>query len=183
MINLDSSKPDFDKVVEQLKAELGSLRGTRATPALVDDIMVEVYGAQQPIKALASISVTDPKTLTIEPWDKSILKDIERAIQSANKGFGSVNDGQLLRIVFPPLTEESRKELVKIVHTRLEESRNAVKSVREKLRQIIMDEEKNKKISEDEKFRQLEKLDKMTGEYNDKLKSLGEHKEKEIMTV
>lgn len=183
MPNLDSSKPDFDKVVEHLKAELGSLRGTRATPALVDDLMVEVYGAQQPIKALASISVTDPKTLTIEPWDKSIIKDIERAIQGSNKGLNPVNEGKLLRIVFPPLTEESRKELVKIVHTRLEESRNAIKSVREKLRQMIMDEEKNKKISEDEKFRQLEKLDKITVEYNDKLKSLGEHKEKEIMTV
>lgn len=183
MPNLDLSKPDFEKVLEHLKLELGSLRGTRATPALVDDLMVEVYGAQQPLKALASISVADPKTLTIEPWDKSILKDIERAIQAANKGFSPVNDGQLLRIIFPPLTEESRKELVKIAHTRMEESRNAIKSVREKLRQMIIDEEKNKKISEDEKFRQLEKLDKITGEYNDKLKSLGEHKEKEIMTV
>lgn len=183
MINLDASKSDFDKTVEHLKLELGSLRGTRATPALVENIMIEVYGVKQPLKALASISVADPKTLTIEPWDKSIVKDVERAIQGANKGLSLVSEGQLLRIVFQPLTEESRKELVKIARARLEDSRNAIKSVREKLRQIIIEEEKNKKISEDEKFRQLEKLDKMTGEYNDKLKSLGELKEKEIMTV
>lgn len=183
MLNLDLSKLEFEKIIEHLKVEFGSLRSTRATPALVEDIMIEAYGARQSLKTLASISATDPKTLVVEPWDKSIVKDVERGIQTAQKGLNPVNEGHLLRIVFPPLTEESRKELVKIVHTRLEDSRGVVKSVREKLRQIIMEEEKSKKISEDEKFRQLEKLNKMTGEYNDKLKSLGELKEKEIMTV
>lgn len=183
MINIENSKQDFEKVIIHLKDGLGSLRGTRATPAIVENVIVEAYGAKQPLKALAAIAVSDPKTLVIEPWDKSIIKDIEKAIQTAGIGVNPVNEGPLIRIALPPLTEESRKELVKIVRTRQEDARGAVKGIREKLRQTIIGEEKNKKISEDEKFRQLEKLDKIVGEYNDKIKGLGESKEKEIMTV
>lgn len=183
MINLDSQKPEFEKVITHLRGELGALRGTRATPALVEHILVEAYGIKQPLKVLAAISVADPKTLTIEPWDKSIAKDIEKGIQLANVGVNPVNEGQLIRMVLPPLTEESRRELVKIVHSRLEESRGAVRTIREKLRQQILEAHKKKELSEDEKFRQLEKLDKMVADYNEQVKKIGEGKEKEIMTV
>ncbi|MBI2551855.1 ribosome recycling factor [Candidatus Uhrbacteria bacterium] len=183
MINLDGSKSEFEKSVTHLKSELGGLRSTRATPALVEHVMVEVYGSKQSLKALASISVVDPKTLTIEPWDKSIAKEIERAVSAANLGINPVNEGQIIRIILPPLTEESRKELVKIIHDRLESVRQALRTLREKLRQQIIDAEKKKEISEDEKYKQLEKLDKLVGEYNEQVKKLGESKEKEIMTV
>lgn len=183
MINLDASKPEFEKVVAHLRGELGALRGTRATPALVEHVVVEAYGMKQQLKALASISVVDPKTLTIEPWDKSIMKDIEKAIQVAGVGVNPVNEGALIRMVLPPLTEESRRELVKIIHTRLEDARGGVRTIREKLRQQIIDAEKKKEMSEDEKYKQLEKLDKMVGEYNEQIKKIGEIKEKEIMTV
>src|SRR3989339_2030148 len=158
MLNLESSKPDFEKIVSYLRSELGALRGTRATPALVEGVQVDVYGGRQPLKALSSISVLDPKTLVVEPWDKSVIKEIERAIHLANVGVNPVNEGQLLRIVLPPLTEESRKELVKIVRNKTEEVRDRVRTLREKLRQMVLESEKKKEIGEDEKFRQLEKL-------------------------
>lgn len=183
MVNLEQHKPEFEKVVAHLRAELGALRGTRATPALVEHIVVEAYGMKQPLKALASIAVADPKTLTIEPWDKAIMKDVEKAIQLGNLGVNPVNEGKLIRMVLPPLTEESRKELAKIVHGRLEDTRGGIRTIREKIRQQILDAEKKKELSEDDKFRQLEKLDKMVTEYNEEVKKIGEAKEKEIMTV
>lgn len=181
--NLEASKPEFAKGITHLKSELSSLRGTRATPALIDELQVEAYGARQPLKALASISVPDPRTLIVEPWDKAVVKDIERAIQASGKGLNPVNEGQVLRIVLPPLTEESRRELVKIVQKRVEEARTKVRAVREDFRERIMKAEKNKEMSEDEKFRQLEKLDEIAGEYNEQIKKIWEAKEKEIMTV
>ena len=138
---------------------------------------------KQSLRALASIAVADARTLTIEPWDKGIMKDIEKAIQTANMGVNPVNDGKLIRLVLPSLTEESRRELAKIVHGRLEEARGGVRTMREKLRQQIMEAERKNEISEDEKYKQLEKLDKMVGEYNEQAKKIGEAKEKEIMTV
>lgn len=183
MINLDTNKPEFEKVMAHLKGELGALRGTRATPAILEHVMVEAYGSSQPLKALAAISVLDPKTLSVEPWDKSVLRDIEKAIQTANLGIGSAVDGQRIRVTLPPLTEETRRELVKIIHDKLETARQSVRTLREKLRQQVIEAEKKKEVGEDEKFRQLEKLDKMVGEYNEQIKKIGETKEKEIMTV
>lgn len=183
MASLDASKPDFGKIITHLKTELGSLRGTRATPALLEHVMVEAYGASQSLKALAAISVLDPKTLSVEPWDKSVLRDIEKAIQVANLGIGSAVDGQRIRVTLPPLTEETRRELVKIIHDKLETARQSVRTLREKLRQQVIEAEKKKEIGEDEKYKQLEKLDKMVGEYNEQIKKTGETKEKEIMTV
>lgn len=183
MVNLDTSKQEFEKIFEHLRTELASLRGTRATPALIDEIQIEAYGARQPLKALASISVPDPRTLRIEPWDKSIVKDIERGIAGSGKGLNPVSEGNILRIALPPLTEESRKELVKIVHDKLEEARRRVRTARDALRQSIQAAEKKKEISEDDKFKQLKKLDELVGDYNEKIKGIGEAKEKEIMTV
>lgn len=183
MVNLEASKQEFEKAVERLRAELGSLRGTRATPALIDELQVEAYGARQPLKALASISVPDSKTLVIEPWDKSIIKDIEKGIVSSNTGLNPVNEGNMLRLVLPPLTEESRRELVKIVHDKMEDARRRVRTARDELRQAIQGAEKKKEISEDEKFKQLKKLDELVGEYNEKVKKTGEGKEKEIMQI
>lgn len=183
MVNIETHKPEFEKVIAHLKGELGALRGTRATPALLEHVMVEAYGSSQSLKALAAISVLDPKTLSVEPWDKSVFRDIEKAIQVANLGVGSAVDGQRIRVTLPPLTEETRRELVKIIHDKLETARQTVRTLREKLRQQIIDAERKKEIGEDEKYKQLEKLDKMAADFNDQIKKIGEAKEKEIMTV
>lgn len=182
-MNLDSHKPDFDKIIERLRNELGSLRTSRATPALVENIVVEAYGARQPLKALASLSAPDPKTLLIDPWDKSLVKEIEKAVVAAGAGLNPVNEGSHLRIVLPSLTEESRRELVKLLSAKLEESRQMVRASREKIRASIQNAERNKEVTEDEKYELLKKLDEMVGKYNDEMKKIGEMKEKEIMTV
>lgn len=182
-MNLDSHKQDFEKIIERLRNEFSSLRTSRATPALVENIIVEAYGARQSLKTLASLNAPDPKTLLIDPWDKSLVKEIEKAIVAAGVGLNPVNEGSHLRIVLPSLTEESRRELVKLLSAKLEESRQMVRASREKIRASIQNAERSKEVTEDEKYELLEKLDEMVGKYNDEMKKMGEMKEKEIMTV
>ncbi len=183
MINIQDRKPEFQKAIEHLKKELSQFRTGRATPALVEDIKVEAYGSQMEMKAMGSIQVSDPKTLTIEPWDKNLLKDIEKAIVAANIGINPVNDGKLIRLVMPKLTEETRKDLIKLMGKKLEEARVGVRRVRDEVKEFILSEEKNKKITEDERYRAQDALDKMASEFNDTVKKMGEEKEKEIMTI
>lgn len=183
MINLDSYKPEFDKAIEHLKNEIAALRTGRATPALVEDILVEAYGVKTPLKGLASVSVSDPKTLLIEPWDKGVLKEIEKSIQLANIGINPVNEGVRLRLSIPPLTEESRMELIKILQQKLEQSRISLRSIRDKVRGEIVEAERQKQITEDDRYRSQEKLDELIEEYNFRIKEIGEQKEKEIMTI
>ena len=183
MNNLDSHKQDFEKIIEHLRNELDSLRTSRATPALVENIIVEAYGARQQLKALASSSAPDPKTLLIAPWDKTLVKEIEKAIVAAGIGLNPVNEGTHLRIVLPSLTEEGRHELVKLLSAKLETSRQMVRASREKIRAGIQDAGRKKEVTEDERYELQEKLDEMVGKYNDEMKKMGEMKEKEIMTV
>jgi len=183
MINLDSNKPEFDKAIEHLKNEIAALRTGRATPALVEDISVEAYGVKTPLKGLASVSVSDPKTLLIEPWDKGVLKEIEKSIQLANIGINPVNEGVRLRLSIPSLTEESRRELIKILQQKLEQSRISLRSIRDKVRGEIIEAERQKQITEDDRYRSQEKLDELIEEYHFRIKEIGEQKEKEIMTI
>jgi|SRR3989338_7129121 len=180
---IDQYKDQFTSALERLKHELRGLRTGRATPALVEDLVVEAYSIKQPLKSLASITITDAKTLTVEPWDKSILKSIEAAIAAAGIGFNPVNDGQRLRLPLPELTQERRLELIKVLHKKLEDGRIAVRQIREEVKRGIDSAEKNKEMSEDEKFREQETLEKVVKEYNEKIKVIGEEKEKEINTV
>ncbi len=183
MFNIQEHKPELQKVIEHLKKELSQFRTGRATPALVEDIKVEAYGSQMEMKAVGSIQVTDPKTLAIEPWDKNLLKDIEKAITAANIGINPVNDGKLIRLVMPKLTEETRKDLIKVMGKKLEEARIGVRRVRDEVKEKIVTQEKEKKIAEDERYRLQDALDKMASEFNEMIKRMGEEKEKEIMTV
>ena len=121
--------------------------------------------------------------MVVEPWDKSIIKEMEKAIGAAGTNLNPVNDGNVLRIVLPPLNEESRKQLVKLLSSKVEEARVAVRGVREKARAAIQAAEKAKEVNEDERYRLQEKLDVIVGEYNERIKKLGEDKEKEVMTV
>lgn len=183
MFNIQEHKPEFQKTVDHLKKELSQFRTGRATPALVEDIKVEAYGSQMELKATGSIQVSDPKTLTIEPWDKNLLKDIEKAIVAANIGINPVNDGKVLRLVMPKLTEETRRDLIKAMSKKLEEARVGVRRVRDEVKDKIVAMEKEKKIAEDERYRAQDVLDKTAAEFNEIIKKLGEDKEKEILTV
>jgi len=183
MISLDSYKQNFSQIVDHLKEEFGRLRTGRANPAILDNIHVEAYGSAMPLKGVASISIVDPKTISIEPWDKTLLKDIEKAIQAGDLGLNPVNDGKLLRLIMPPMTEEFRKELVKVIGQRLEQERVILRQLRDEIREEIFAEEKNKEIGEDQRFQLQEKLEKMVKELNDRLKEIAEEKEKEVMTI
>lgn len=169
--------------MEHLKVDLASLRTGRAHPSLVENIMADAYGVKTPIRGLANIIISDPKTLLIEPWDKGIIKDIEKAIQVANIGINPMNEGTKLRLSMPSLTEETRKELIKILGQKLEQGRISVRNMREVVRDEIAKAEEDKKIAEDEKHRAQEELEKFIKEQNDEIKAIGEKKEQDLMTI
>ena len=173
----------FEKNLEFFKTDINSLRTGRVSPSLVEKILVESYGTKTELLQLASIMSPEPQTIVIKPWDRNILKDIERAITSSDIRVNPVIDGDLVRLNFPSLTEENRKELVKILHKKLEDGRVTIKMTREKIKDEVLAAEREKIISEDEKFQALEDLDDVTKEFNEKIKQLGEAKEKEIMTI
>jgi len=180
---IEETKPRFTNAVEFLQGELSTIRTGRATPALVEDIMVEAYGVETPIKGLATINVPDAKTLVVDPWDKSVLKDIEAALQKADLGINPVVDSNILRLVMPEMTEENRKEMVKKMKEKLEEAKVKIRSAREEARSRITQMEKDKEISEDEKYKYQEDLDKATKDHSEKIDQIGKSKEEEIMTI
>ncbi len=159
------------------------MRTGRASAALIEGIRVEIYGQSMDLKSNASITVPDNKTLQIEPWDKSIVKDIEKALIDANLGMMPNVAGTVIRLVMPPMNEENRKSMVKLVNQRAEGAKITMRNIREKIKGAIQADEKAKTISEDERKRLLEQLDKMVAEYNAKIEAFTEDKEKEIMTV
>lgn len=176
-------KGEFEQAIDFLKKDISSLRTGRATPALVEDIMIEAYGTKQQLKAVASISVADAKTLNIEPWDKSIMQAVEVGIRNSSLGISPVNDGKLIRLPLPTLTHERRAELIKVLHQKLEGARIAMRKIREDIRAMIEMEFESKNISEDEKFTYFDEVEKLIKEYNEKIKVIGEEKEKEITTI
>ena len=176
-------KPSFEGVIDHLHQELNQMRTGRATPALVEGLQVEAYGSVMEMKGVGSISVLDAKTLVIEPWDKGLLKAIEKSIHESSLGINPVVDSKVVRLSMPMMTEENRKALVKVMKEKIEEAKVSARGVREKVRNEIMEAEKGGELSEDEKFKLLEELDKMTKEYTDKVEDLGKQKEEEIMTV
>jgi ribosome recycling factor len=182
-MDISSKQQEFDKSIDFLKQDISSLRTGRANTALVEDLMVESYGTKQPVKAVGTIAVPDAKTVTIEPWDKSQLLNIEKAVRESSLGINPVNNGTQIILAMPELTSERRQELIKVLHQKLEGARISVRKIREDVRSEIEKAEDKKEISEDEKYKLQEELDKMTKEYNDKIKDVGEKKEKEINTV
>lgn len=182
-IFLTSKKPAFETVLDHLQKELATLRTGRATPQLVEDIRVNAYDSVMELKGLASISVQDAKTIVIDPWDKGLTQAIEKAIRDSGTGLSPAADGGVIRIMLPAMTEENRVKLVKFMKEKLEDSRIALRGVREMVRDEILEKEKNKDMSEDEKFKLLDELEKLTKEYNEEISEMGEKKEDEIMTV
>jgi len=169
--------------VRALEDDLAAIRTGRASPALVDRLSVEYYGSPTPLQQLATISSPEPRLLTIRPFDPASLKDIERAILASDLGLTPNNDGKVIRLNIPTLTEERRLELVKVVRNRTEEGRVAVRNVRRDALNDMRDFEKEKMISEDDLKRGSDDLQKLTDRYIETLNELCEHKENEVLEV
>lgn len=180
---LDEQKAEFQAAVDHYHKELQGMRTGRASAALVEGIRVEAYGQSMDLKSNASITIPDNKTIQIEPWDKSIVKDIEKALVDANLGMQPNTAGTVIRLVMPPMNEENRKNMVKLVGQREEAAKIVIRNLREKVKTAIQNDEKEKAISEDEKRRELEKLDKLVADWNTKIEAITSAKEEEIMTV
>jgi ribosome recycling factor len=180
---LDSHKEDFGNVVDFFHKEINSLRVGRANPEILDTILIEAYGVKNKISGLASISVTDARSMAVQPWDKSVLKEIEKGIVEADLGLSVVNDGEKVRLTLPVMTEENRKNLVKKLNEMMEESRISVRRVRDEVKQSIEAAEKEKEISEDDKFRFIKELEEEVQAKNESIKQLRDKKEIDIMTI
>ena len=169
--------------IHSLEEDLTGIRTGRASPALVERLQVEYYGASVPLVQLANISVPEPRAILIRPFDATSLKAIERGILASDLGLTPNNDGKVIRLNLPPLTEERRRDLVKLVHNRLEEARIAVRNVRRDLIKDLREFEKEKMISEDDLKKAEEELQKLTDRHIQQIESVGQRKEREIMEV
>lgn len=169
--------------IDALEDDLSAIRTGRASPALVERMPVDYYGANTPLIQLASISVPEPRQLLIRPFDPSTLKDIERAIMASDLGLTPNNDGKMIRLILPQLTEERRLELVRVVHNRMEETRVRIRNTRRDLIKDLREFEKEGLISEDDLERGEKELQELTDKLNKKVEEVGERKETEIMEV
>lgn len=171
------------KTVDLLAKEYTTLRAGRATPALLEKVFVDYYGAPTPVNQLATVSAPEPRLLVIQPWDRNLAPQIEKAILRSNLGVTPTSDGYLIRIPIPPLTQEKRKELVKILYKKAEEARVAVRNLRREGNEQFRAEEKKGRISEDEIRRNLAEIQKTTDKYIKKIDQILEAKKKEIMEL
>ena len=169
--------------IHALEDNLATVRTGRASPALVERLMVEYYGTPSPLQNLATITAPEPRMLLIKPFDASTLKEIEKAIRNSDLGLNPNNDGKVIRLNLPPLTEERRRDLIKVVHHRLEEARVAIRNVRRNVHDDMREFEKEKLISEDELKRGEVELQKLTDKYVAKVDELGARKEADIKEV
>src|SRR5690242_5508197 len=175
-------KTRMDKAVEDFRTNLAAARTGRATVNMLDPVRVAAYGSEMPLNQLAQVHASDAQLLTVQPFDPGIMNDIEKAIRSAGLGLNPQNDGKMIRIPVPPLTEERRREMVKHLHKILEDHRTAIRNVRRDGNEAIKKAMKEKKITEDEERRALEEIQKLTDDEIKKMEELCKSKEKELMT-
>lgn len=178
---INQKKPEFDKILEFYKSDIASIRTGRANPSLVENIEVDYYNQKFHIKELASISAPEPRTIVIQPWDKGVVEAIGGAIRKSDLGLNPVVDGQIIRLNIPPLTEERRKEFIKLLKQKAEESRIKFRRIREDIWDRVQKMERAHEIREDEKFKAKDDLQKLIDEYNKKIEDLEKKKEGEIM--
>ena len=180
---LASHEERMQKSIEALKREFGSLRAGRATPSLLDKVMVEYYGAPTPVNQIANVSVPEPRMIIIQPYEKSILHDIEVAIMKSDLGLSPNSDGTAIRLSIPSLTQERRQDLVKTVNKKTEEAKVAIRNVRRDGNDAIKKLEKGKEITEDESKKGQEKIQKLVDKYIKLVDTTRDAKEKEVMEV
>jgi ribosome recycling factor len=180
---LADAKDRMGKAVEALRKELATIRTGRAHPGLIEHLRVDYYGAPTPLNQLATISVPEPRLLVIQPWDRQSLGDIEKAIHKADLGLNPINDGNVIRLAIPQLTEERRKELAKVVRKKVEEGRVAVRNVRRDRHDELRRLQREKEISEDAQYLAQEELQKLTDGFIQEIERVGEEKEAELLAV
>jgi ribosome recycling factor len=173
----------MDKAIDALKKDLGSIRTGRASLSIFDGMMVDYFGTPTPLNHVATLSVPESRLITIQPWDPKVISDIEKAIQKSDLGINPGNDGKIIRIAIPPLTEERRKEIVKQVHKRGEEAKISLRNIRRDGNDEMKQLEKEAHLSEDDTKRSLEEIQKTTDSYIKKVDETVAHKEEEVMEV
>jgi ribosome recycling factor len=173
----------MQKAVDGLARELTTIRTGRAATALVDNIMVDYHGAVAPLRQIASIFTPEANLITIQPWDRTLLRDIEKGILKADIGLNPQNDGSIIRLIIPPLSEERRRDLAKLVSRRVEERRVVLRNIRRDAIGKLREMEKNKEISQDELQNSNKQIDRLTNSFIDKVDKIGQDKEKEIQEV
>ncbi|MCK4354950.1 ribosome recycling factor [Candidatus Parcubacteria bacterium] len=173
-------EPEMEKVIEFLEKEMAKLRTSRVSPSLVEDIVADCFGQKFPLKQLATISVTGPREIVIQPWDKSYLESIEKSIAQSAVVASPIVDKETIRLSFPPLTEEYRKNLLKFISEKQEDARKTIRHWREDAWREIQDKQMAGEISEDNKYRAKDDLQDLVDKYNKKVEEMGENKRKEI---
>lgn len=177
------AKEKMEKALDVLERDYGAIRAGRANPNVLDKVLVDYYGTPTPINQMAAVSVTDAQTITIQPWDMSSLKDIDRAIQTSDIGINPMNDGKLIRLTFPPITEERRRELAKEIAKRSEESKIAIRNVRRDCIDTLKKMKKGNEITEDDLKEGEKKLQDITDQFSKKIEDTEKKKEKEILSI
>ena len=180
---LANAEGRMGKAIDALRRDLGGIRTGRASPSLVERLTVEYYGTPTPLNQLAGISVPEPRLLVIQPWDRGTMGSIEKAIQKSELGLNPSNDGQVIRITIPPLTEERRKQLVKVVHGHVEEGKVAIRNIRRDAMADVRELMTERLISEDDERRAEHQVDELTKRFIDEADKIGRAKEREVLEV
>ncbi len=180
---LQDAEERMQKAVDALQRELKTLRAGRATPALLDKVVVDYYGAPTPLNQMANISAPEARLLVVQPWDKNVVKDVEKALLKSDLGLTPNSDGAIIRLAIPELTQDRRRELVKVVKKKAEEARVSIRNIRREANDDMKELEKEKEISEDEFHRSQDEVQKLTDNYVKKVDGVLQSKEEEIMEV
>jgi ribosome recycling factor len=183
MPSLKEARARMEAALEAVQREFATVRTGKATPALLDTVKVEAYGAKMPLNQVASVNTPEPSLIVVQPFDKTLIADIERAIQTSDLGFNPANDGNIIRVPVPPLNEERRREYVKILHKMAEEGKVSIRHARHTARDEIQQRIKDHELGEDDGHRELDEVEKMTHEFTDKIDALMKSKETEVMAI
>lgn len=182
-MNLEEYKEKMKQAIEYLSKSYSEIRAGRANPAILNNIMVSYYGVLTPINQIAGISVPEARMILIQPWDQNLLKELDKALNEANLGITPINDGKVIRLVFPELTEERRVEITRDVRKKQEDSKITIRNIRREANDALLKAEKEENLSEDEVKRIEDNIQDLTDEYTKTIDDMAEEKEKEIMTV
>lgn len=183
MSSLTEAKSRMDDALEAMRREFATVRTGKATPALLDTVRVDAYGSKMPINQVATVNTPEPAMLVVQPFDKTLLPEIEKAIQMADLGLNPANDGNIIRIPIPPLNEERRKEFVKVLHKMAEEGKVSVRHARKSARDGIQQRIKDHEMSEDDGHRELDEVDRMTQDFTVRIDEMLKKKEQEVLAI
>lgn len=182
-MEINNYREGFEKELNHLKEGLAQIRTGRASITLLDGIMVDAYDTKTPVPQVASITIPEPRTIVVQPWDKSIAKEVEKALSNSDLGLSVQNDGDVLRCKLPDLNEENRKKLVKVLGDKVEQARIRIRLIRDNIKDEIKESTIKREITEDDKYRLFEDLDNEVKGYNKKIEEMSSIKEEEIMTI